>query len=265
MTARQRAIALALAGLCLGAGPGRAALLPGEYADMAFEQHPGAQLPLDLPLRDEEGRSVRLGDFFGTVPVLLVLGYFRCRTLCGPVLGSLVQSLNEVPLTAGQDFQVVDVSIDPRETPADARETKAEHLARYHRDGGAAGWHFLTGAEADVDRLAATVGFPFRYDPSVDQYAHPAGLMVVAPSGKLSRYLLGIDYAPVDLRLGLVEASSGTIAAPADQILLLCYGYDPATGQYTLLVNRLMKAVGVTTVLALGGLILVARRGERRE
>jgi protein SCO1/2 len=234
-----------------------------QLAALSFRQHPGARLPRDAALLDEEGRPVRLGDFFSGKPVILVLDYLRCRTLCGFVLGGLAQSLARVPLESGRDFSVVTLSIDPRDTPADARTARTQYLARYGRPG-AAGWHFLTGDAGTVRRIADTVGFPYRLDAAAAQYAHPAGFTVAAPDATIARYILGFDYAPLDLRLALTEAGRGRISSPVTNLLLLCYCYDPASGRYDIAVGNAMRIAGGLTVLALIGMVvLLARRGGR--
>jgi protein SCO1/2 len=195
---------------------------------------------------------VRLGSFFGQRPVLLVLDYLHCKTLCGFVLSDLVQSLDRVPLAAGRDFDVLAISIDPHDGPADSRAARAQYLARAtHADG----WHFLTGEEADIRRIADAVGFPYLYDADADQYAHPAGITIAAPNGSIARYILGVDYAPLDLRLALTEAAQGAISTPATALLLLCYCYDPATGRYTSQINAAMRVLGGATVLGIAGMI----------
>jgi protein SCO1 len=259
--------ALAILACCAAPGaPSRAAssaFSPHALAELAFAQHPGAALPADVLLRDEQDRPVRVGSFFGHGrPLVLVFDYFRCTTLCGLVLGDLAATLQKVPLTPGRDYDVLAVSIDPRDTPLDAAALKSRHLDRDPALAGAT--HFLVGDAAEVRRLADAVGFPFRFDTGIDQFAHPAGLVLVSPAGTVSRYILGIDYAPIDLRLGLVEASHGAIASPATHLLLLCYGYDPARGKYDLAVRDLLRATGAVSVLALGALVLVASRGARR-
>jgi protein SCO1/2 len=166
-----------------------------------------------------------------------------------------------VPLTVGRDFQVLAVSIDPHETAADARAARARYAAR---GADAARWHFLTGPPGEVGRLAAAVGFPYRYDGSADQFAHPAGLVLLSPGGRISRYLLGLDYRPLDLRLGLTEAGAGRIASPAARLLLLCYGYDPETGRYSLAVHELLRAGGLLILLAVGIPVLRMLYRDRR-
>jgi protein SCO1/2 len=232
--------------------------------DLAFVPHPGARLPLDAALRDEHGRAVQLGDFFDGKPVLLVFDYFRCETLCGTVLEQLSGALGALDLKPGADYALVAVSIDPRETPDDAARMKREHLAQGPLAADLGGLHFLVGTAAEVRRIADAAGFPYRYDPAIGQYAHPAGFVLASPAGTIARYILGIAYRPLDLRLGLVEASRGSIAAPVAHALLLCYGYDPVTGRYNLAVHRLLVITGLLTIAAIGALIAVAARGGAR-
>ena len=227
-------------------------------SELGFEQHPGAQLPLDAVFRDSDGRLVRLGSFFGGKPVLLVLDYLRCRSLCGFVLQDTAAALARLPLRPGRDYEVVSISIDPRDTPDDARIQKAKYTERF---GDAAGWHFLTGAQADIDAVAGTVGFPARYDAAIDQYAHPAGITVATPQAVISRYILGVGYRPLDLRLALTEASGGNISSPVTDVLLLCYCYDPGTGRYSFAIQNATRALCGLTVL---GLLLMLRRLARQ-
>jgi protein SCO1/2 len=183
---------------------------------------------------------------------VLVLDYLHCKTLCGFVLSALVRSLDRVPLDAGKDFEVLAISIDPHDGPADSRAAGRQYLARTAHPGG---WHFLTGNDADIHRIAAAVGFPYLYDASAEQYAHPAGITIAAPNGSIARYILGVDYAPLDLRLALAEASHGAISSPATALLLLCYCYDPATGRYSAQINTAMRILGAATVLGLAAMI----------
>jgi protein SCO1/2 len=240
---------------------GSSSIPESSLADFAFEQHPGAALPLDAVLRDESGKDVALDTFFGEKPVVLAFEYFRCPGLCGLVLDHLATALTETGLVAGSDYQLVVISIDPAETPADAAALKARHHARGGPAGAGGGGHFLTGDAAAVRSVADRVGFRYRYDAAIKEFAHPAGIVTVSPRGIVSGYLLGIDYSPLDLRLSLVEAGHGAIAAPATRLLLLCYGYDPATGRYAVLISRLIEVTAAITVLGLGGVILVAVRG----
>jgi protein SCO1/2 len=261
-----RAVLLLSYLIALG-GAGVARAQPGPPPDLrgvGFDQRLDAQVPLGLVFRDEAERTVHLGDYFGAKPVILVLAYYKCPNLCTLVLTQLVESLRKISFDIGDQFEVVTVSIDPRETPVVAAAKKATYLARYGRTSAEAGWHFLTGDQPSIAALAQVIGFHYTYDAQLDQYMHPTGIMVLTPAGRIARYFYGIDYAPDDLRLGLVEASAGKIGSPVDQILLFCYHYDPATGKYDLLIrNILWVAVGVT-VLALGAFVLGMRRRERR-
>ena len=233
-------------------------------ADVDYEQRLGAQVPLDIPLVDEEGRAVTLGDYFGDKPVVLALGYYECPMLCSLVRDGMVTGLIDVRLDAGSDFQVVNVSIDPTETPMNAANTRAAVLARYNRPASADGWHFLTGTQDSITRLADAIGFKYFYDETIDQYAHAAGITVLTPQGQLARYFYGIEYNPSDLRLGLVEASGNKIGSPVDQLLLLCYHYDPVSGKYTGLVMTVLRVVSVLFVAGCIGFVYFLGRGSGR-
>jgi protein SCO1/2 len=231
---------------------------------VSYEQRLGEQLPLDLAFVDEMGQSVTLGDFFGNQPVVLALGYYECPMLCSLVRDGMVTGLMDVRLDVGRDFQVVNVSIDPTETPMNAANTKAAIVSRYGRPGSESGWHFLTGTQDNIQQLAQAVGFNYFYDETIDQYAHAAGIVVATPSGELSRYFYGIEYNPSDLRLGLVESSGNKIGSPVDQLLLLCYHYDPVTGKYTGLVMTTLRVVSVVFVLGMVGFVFFLSRGSGR-
>jgi protein SCO1/2 len=232
--------------------------------DVGIEQHLDTQLPLDALFRDETGREVKLGDYFGEQPVVVALVYYRCPMLCTQVLNGFLKSSQAVPLEIGRDYQVVTVSFDPRETPELAAEKKASYVRAYRRDGAAQGWHFLTGDRQSIDRLTAAIGFHYRFDPKSDQFAHASGIALATPGGRLSRYFYGIEYSPDDLRLGLVESSSGRIGSLVDQVLLLCFHYDPLTGKYGLVIADALRMAGVLTVLLLGSFLVVMYRRERR-
>ena len=238
--------------------------MPKVLREIGFDQNLDRPVPLDVEFRDEEGRTVRLGDYFGAKPVVMAFVYFDCPMLCTMVISSITSSLNVLSLDAGGDFEVVMVSFDPRETPALAAAKKNEHLRRYDRPGAPAGWHFLTGGQASIDRLTRAAGFRYTWDDETKQFAHPAGLVILTPDGRLSRYLFGLDYSPRDLRLALVEASGGRIGNAVDAALLYCYHYDPTTGRYGLVVMRLVRIAGVATLLALGTFIVVMVRRERQ-
>ena len=232
---------------------------------VGIDQKIGQQLPLDATFRDESGRQVRLGEFFGRRPVVLALAYYECPMLCTQVLNGMTGSLKTMSFDAGRDYDVVVISINPRETPALAADKKKTYVEHYGRPGTAAGWHFLVGADDQIHRVADAIGFRYAYDKNIDQYAHAAAIYVATPSGVIARYLLGIDFAPKDLRFALQEASNNRLGTVADQLLLLCYHYDPATGRYgadTLLAVRIGF---VATVLAFLTFLFVSLRRERRE
>jgi protein SCO1 len=233
---------------------------------VGIDQRLNNQIPLDLSFRDESGREVKLGEYFGRgKPVLLTLVYYECPMLCNQVLNGVVGTLEAVTFTPGKEFEVVTVSFDPREGPELAARKKETYLKRYRREGAGAGWHFLTGDKASIDALAESVGFHYVWDEQSKQFAHASAIMVATPQGRLSHYFYGIDYSPKDLRLALVEASEGRIGSPVDTLILYCYHYDPATGRFAP-VMAVLRVAGVLTVLGLVALIyLLHRRTRRRE
>ena len=322
------AILLAAAGAALGqpmaapeAGP-RADVQPAMLSGIAIEQRLNEAIPGDLSFRDEVGRPVVLSDYFGSRPIVLALVYYNCPMLCTEVLNGLVSALRVVSLTAGRDFDVVVVSFDPREKPADAaakkiayvrryrhqggdRETglcegvadtatstwgrlgwlgatqhvarvgwarlvdaavannrKIAYVGRYGRPGSDRGWHFLTGAPEAIGALARSVGFHYRFDADQNQFAHASAIYVLTPAGRLSRYFLGIEYAPRDLRLALVEASEGAIGTPVDRLLLYCFHYDPKAGKYSAAIVKIVRATGIATLAAI--VFAVVRMSRRR-
>jgi protein SCO1/2 len=234
--------------------------LPGK---VAIAQNLDKQLPLDLMLRDETGRVVRLGQYFNHgKPLLLNFMYYRCPMLCPMVMDGVTNALTELRFDIGKEFDVVTVSIDPRDTPEQASMKKDQYVKRYGRFGAASGWHFLTGNESAVKRLTNIAGFEYAYDPKMDQFAHAAVLLAVTPQGRISRYLYGFEYKPRDLRLALVEASAGRIGTATDSLLLLCYHYDPATGRYSRTAMNFVRAGGVATMLGLFGFIFIMVRRD---
>ncbi len=234
---------------------------PNPAEGVAFEQRMGEQVPLDARFIDEQGVEVRLGQFFTAgQPVVLVMSYYECPMLCSFVREGVLAALQQVPLTAGQDFQVVNISIDPLETPMMAANVKTLTLQRYARPGAEQGWHFLTGSEEQIRRVADAIGFKYYYDETIDQYAHAAGFVVLTPQGKTARYFFGIEFNVSDLRLGLVEASSGKVGNVIDQILLLCYQYNPVTGKYTPAIMTILRIAGVLTVIGIITLIVTLSR-----
>jgi protein SCO1/2 len=231
---------------------------------VGIDQRLGAKVPLDLPFKDESGHRVTLAECTGGKPTVLVLAYYRCPMLCTQVLNGLLTTLRAVPDSAGGAFNVVVVSFDPREKPPLAALKKAAYLEEYGRPGADAGWHFLTGDPLAIATLTDATGFRYQYDRETEQYAHASGLLVLAPDGTISRYLLGVRFEPRDLRLALAEASAGQVGTPADQVLLLCYRYDPATGTYTFAALRLLKWLSGASVLGIAALVgVLIRRGRR--
>jgi protein SCO1 len=236
---------------------------PRLLLDVGIDQKLGGRIPLDLNFRDETGATVTLGKFFSGKPVILALVYYECPMLCTQVLNGMVRSLKEVRFEAGKDFQVVVVSINPRETPGLAQSKKQIYAGLYLRPGGENGFHFLTGQDSSIAPLAKAAGFRYAYDPETDQFAHASAIMVLTPDGTISRYFYGIHYPARDLRLGLVEAADGKIGTPMDQILLFCYHYDPATGKYGVAILNVVRVACLATLFGLAGFILIMFRQER--
>ena len=232
--------------------------------EVGVDQKLNGALPLDLAFHDETGASVTLGKYFTGRPVVLALVYYECPMLCTQVLNGLIGSLEGIAFDIGREFDVVVVSFDPGETPAMAAEKKRLYARRYGRGGSGAGMHFLTGREASIAALAGAVGFRYAYDETIDQYAHPAAVTVLTGEGRVSRYLFGIEFAPRDFKLALIEAADRKIGSAVDQVLLFCYHYDPATGKYGLVIMNLVRLAGALTVIVLGGSIFYSLRRERR-
>lgn len=238
---------------------------PAILQGIGIDQNLGAELPLDLVFRDETGRAVRLGSYFnGRKPVLLTLVYFNCPMLCTLALNDTLRSLRPLPLSIGEDFDVLTVSFDPREGPGLAAAKKRHYVEAYGRAGAERGWHFLTGDAAAIRRLTARVGFRYRYDAQRDQYIHPSGILILTPDGRISRYFFGVGYVPKDVRLALIEASDRRVGSVADSILLFCYQYDPATGKYGVAVMNALRAGGALTLAGIAAMMIRMFRGERR-
>ncbi len=233
--------------------------------NISIEQKLDQQVPLDLAFRDESGKAVKLGDYFGKRPVVLALVYYDCPMLCTELLNGMVSAFSVLKFDIGNQFDVVTVSFDPREKPALAQAKKAVYVRRYGRAGAEQGWHFLTGDPASINALTKAAGFHYQWDPQTEQYAHATAIMVVTPQGKLAQYYYGVEYSPKDLRLGLVEASQGRIGTVVDQILLYCYHYDPRTGKYGAVITRTLQVAGVLTILVLGGLIITMLKLEPKD
>lgn len=235
---------------------------PPLLREVGIDQKLNAQVPLDLTFRDESGRAVKLGEFFGKKPVVMALVYYDCPMLCTQVLNGLASALQVLKFDAGREFNLVLVSIDPKETPQLAASKKKAYLERYQRSGAAAGWHFLTGEQAAIQQLARAVGFRYAFDPKTGQYAHAAAIMVLTPEGRIAQYYYGIEYPPRDLRLGLVEASKDRIGSVVDRVLLYCYHYDPAKGRYGAVAMNVLRLAGLATLLALGSFIFLSLRRD---
>jgi len=229
---------------------------------VGVDQHLDAQVPMDLQFRDENGKSVRLGDYFGKRPVILNLAYYGCTMLCGEVQSGVIGSLKAVNFTPSKDFDIVTVSFDPRETPEMAMAKKKSLLLRYRREGAEQGWHFLTGDQHNIEALTKSVGFDYQFDPHSMQWAHAAAVMVLTPQGKISKYFYGIEFAPKDLRFGLIEASQDKIGTLVDQMLLYCYHYNPATGRYGAVIMNVLRLAGAATALILGGFVFIMFRRD---
>lgn len=233
--------------------------LPAALKEVRIEQKLGNQLPLDLVFRDEAGQQVKLGQYFGKKPIVLSLVYYDCPMLCTQILNDLVTTFRVLPFQVGNEFDVVTVSFDPRETSALAAAKKKiyiDYLPEKQRSGAQSGWHFLTGEQASIDKLTEAVGFHYRWDEQRKQFAHGSAIMLTTPQGLLSRYFYGVEYSARDLRFGLMESAEKRIGTPAQELLLYCYQYDPATGKYGAAVKRLVQIAGVLTVLGIVAMIL---------
>lgn len=237
---------------------------PDILKKIGIDQRLGEQAPLDLEFYDEAGNTVPLQQYFGEKPVILALVYYNCPMLCNLVLNGLTKNLKPLSFSAGEEFDIISLSFDHRETPALAAEKKKNYLKDYDRASAASGWHFLTGDSVNISRLAEAVGFRYQYDPVTKEYAHAGGIMVLTPQGKLARYFYGVDYPSRDLRLSLVEASENKIGSPVDQLLLYCYHYDPRTGKYGLVIMNVLRLAGIATVLLLVAFVIVMLRRDRK-
>ncbi|HEX4797592.1 MAG TPA: SCO family protein [Humisphaera sp.] len=237
---------------------------PSVLEKVGIDQKLGDQVPGDLLFKDEAGHVVRLNEYYGKRPTVLVLAYFQCPMLCTMVLNDLLRTVRAMSENVGTNFDILTVSFDPSDTPRMAALKKETYLAQYDRSGAENAWHFLTGDQASITALTKAVGFRYVWDPKSNTFAHASGIMVLTPEGKISRYFYGIDYAPQDLRLAVLEASGGKTGSLADQTLLYCFHYDPATGRYGLAINRALKAGGLLTVLLIGSTIGFFLRRDRR-
>ena len=240
-------------------------LKPEQLVDVTFKQRLDEQLPLDAPFKDEYGRPVTLGQHFGHGrPVILAFVYYQCPMLCTQVMNGISASLRALPFTAGQEFEVVLVSFDPRDTPSAALEKKRRHLEYWNVENTSSAWHLLTGDEATIARVTRAAGFTYKWDEVTGQFAHVSGVLVTTPQGRLSRYFYGIEYSPKELRMALVESGQGRVGSAIDELLLFCYHYDPESGRYGATVMNLVRVGGVLTVGAMVTFFVLMRRRDMR-
>jgi protein SCO1/2 len=241
-----------------------ASTVPPQLRDVTFEQRLGEQLPLDTPFRDEAGRDVTLGDYFGDTPVVFAFVYYQCPMLCTQVMNGISSAIRVLEFTPGQEFEVVLVSFDPRDTPEAAAAKKDEHLAYWDALPQADSWHFLTGDEPAIRAVTSAAGFNYRWEERTQQFVHVSGVLTVTPEGRLSRYFYGVEYSPRDLRLALVESSDGRIGSAVDELLLYCFHYDPAAGQYGPMVMNIMRLGALVTMSLVGGFVLLMWRRDAK-
>jgi len=240
--------------------------VPQVLKEIGIEQKLGQKIPLDIEFKDEEGRIVKIGDYFNkNKPVILALVYYECPMLCNEVLNGLTGSLKGISLIAGKDFEVVAISFNSKEydIPELAKKKKEAYVKRYDRAGTEQGWHFLTGTQDSIDKITDAIGFKYRWDEKTQQFAHVGGITVLDPSGQISKYFYGIDYAPTDLKFALIEASEGKVGSVADQLLLYCYHYDPSTGTYGFAILRAIRIGGLLTLLAIVGMFIYFRKKKK--
>ena len=238
--------------------------VPPQFKEVTFSQRLGERLPLDARFTDEEGTSVMLGDYFGGKPVVIAFVYYQCPMLCPLVMNGISSALKVVPFTPGKEFDVVLISFDPRDTPAAANAKKRAHLLHWAAGDTADGWHFLTGGEAEIRRVASAAGFTYEWDDTTQQWAHVSGLLVATPDGRLSRYFYGVEYSPRDLRLALVDSSQGRLGSVVEELLLYCFHYDPSSGRYGAVFMNIMRLGGLLTVGLIVAFIVLMRWREGR-
>lgn len=238
--------------------------VPPQFKEVGFKQQLGTQLPLDARFRDESGADVRLGDYFGKRPVLLSFVYYQCPMLCSQVMNGISSSLKTLTFTAGQDFDVVLISFDPRDTPEAANAKKQAHMARWKSADTAAGWHFLTGDRVAIEQVTTAAGFTYTWDEPTKQFAHVSGVLTATADGRLSRYFYGVEFSPRELRLALLDSGEGKVGSAVEQLLLYCYEYDPASGRYGMVVMNLVRLGAIATVALLAAYFLLMRRRESR-
>lgn len=239
--------------------------LPKALEKIGIDQKLNEQIPLDTVFRDEDGNEVKLSQYFSKgKPVILSLVYYECPMLCNQVLNGVVGGLKAMTFSAGKEFDVVTISFDAKEKPDIAKKKKETYLKSYGREGAEKGWHFLTGEQASIDAVTSAVGFRYEWDEASKQFAHASAIMLLTPEGKISRYYFGVEYAPKELRLGLVEASENKVGTIADALLLYCFHYDPSTGKYGLVIMNLVRFGGALTIIGLVGMILLLKRQNRK-
>ncbi|HEX5966144.1 MAG TPA: SCO family protein [Pyrinomonadaceae bacterium] len=242
--------------------------LPKALRDVRIEQKLNQQLPLDLVFRDEAGQEVKLGKYFGQKPVVFALVYYDCPQLCTQILNGMVTTFRVLPFQIGKEFDVVTISFDPRETAALAATKKKvyiDYLPDKMQAGANSGWHFLTGDQANIERIADAVGFRYQWDDATKQFAHASAIMVVTPEGKLSRYFYGISYSARDVRFGLMESSQNKIGSLSEQLSLYCYMYDPTTGKYGAAVMRVVRIAGVITLIGIVAMLFLLKPRNRQQ
>lgn len=268
-----RTIAVAAAGWLLASGMAAAQGMAGPVykpatpppqilSNISIDQNLNQQVPLDLPFKDEQGRDVKLADYFGSKPVVLSLVYYECPMLCTETLNGMVSAFKVLKYDVGDEFNVVTISFDARETPALAAEKKKNYLRQYGRPGAEQGWHFLTGPQSSIDAVTKAVGFHYAWDQQTQQFAHATALMLLTPDGKLAQYYYGVEFSPRDLRFGIIEASKGKTGTLVDSVLLYCFHYDPRSGKYGAIISRVVQLAGGVTILVLGGFLIIMFRLE---
>ncbi len=249
----------------IGSGPGLdASATPEILRHVGIEQRIGVSLPLDLEFTDETGAPVSLGSYFDDKPVILTLVYYDCPMLCTEVLNGLNRSLAPLNYSIGEEFEVVTVSFDPRESPTLASQKKAVYTQRYGRPGTEEGWHFLTGEAPAIDALTESVGFNYVYDETEGQFVHGSAIMIISPKGTVSHYFFGIEYPSEDIRLAIIESSEEKLGNVFDQIMLYCFNYDPEQGRYGVAIMNAMRLAGLATLLAMGSFMVVMFKRDRR-
>jgi len=249
----------------IGVGPGlKSNDVPEILEHVGIEQKIGASLPLDLTFYDSDGDAVALGDYFVDKPVILTLVYYDCPMLCTEVLNGLSRSLAPLNYSIGDEFEVVTVSFDPKETPALAKKKKEVYTQRYGRPGTYEGWHFLTGDESAIDAITHKVGFNYAFDESTKQFVHGSAIIIATPQGDVSHYFFGIEYPSEDVRLALIESSENKLGNVFDQVMLYCFNYDPEQGRYGVVIMNAMRVAGLITLVAMGSFMIFMFQRDRR-